>query len=56
MIVSLETNVISRTPLKTVPYHLVLTYNGADLPVQNAFLLSILIVRLENKRNIKNTA
>ena len=28
----------------------------ADLPVQDTFLLSILIVSLEDKRNIKNTA
>ena len=27
-----------------------------DLPVQDTFLLSILIVSLENKRNSKNTA
>ena len=28
----------------------------ADLPVQDTFLLSVLLVSLEDKRNIKNTA
>ena len=28
----------------------------ADLPVQDTFLLSVLIVSLEDKRHIKNTA